>query len=89
MDILACFKSFTHINIAADGCYNAQFNLRVIRGDQQVVFIPGNECFSYLPAPFCPHRYVLQVRVGAAKPARYGHRLRIIGMHPACFFVNQ
>ena len=89
MYVFVLLESRYHILIAAYGRHYAQLYLRVVCRYQRKPISPAYERPAYLPSAVCAYRYVLQVGVVAAQPARYRHRLVKARMQPARFRVYQ
>ena len=56
-------------------CQNTQFNLRIVRADQNMLRVRSAERLAQAAAGFLANRDVLQIRLGTADPSRSGDRL--------------
>ena len=63
VDVLAVAEGLDHVGLAAQGRDDAEFDLRVIGREQDVVLVARNERLADLAAAFGADGNVLQIRV--------------------------
>jgi hypothetical protein len=89
MDIKPVAEGFLHVVITAHVRDDAEFDLAVIRTEQPVVLIPGNEGLADL-APFLrANGNVLQVRIVAGQATRRSNGLQIARMNAVCYGISR
>ena len=75
MNVRAALERVDHRGLATQRGDNAQFNLRVIRGQQQVIVPARHERLAYLLAESRTNRNVLQVWILRVQPPGGGGQL--------------
>ena len=89
VDVLAALEGLYHPLVATDVRHDAQLNLRIVGGQDNVVFVGGHESLADVATPLGAHRDVLQVRVHRAETPRGGDRLRERGVDAPRLGINQ
>ena len=84
VDILPFRKRGQQALVAGKMRHDAQFNLRVVSRDNEIIF-RSNKRLTDTPPFFVAHRNVLQVRVCRRQTSRCRNRLVIRGVNPARF----
>ena len=69
MDVLAFLEAVNHGRILGQMSQEAQFDLRIVAGNDIVIALARDEEGADLAALFGPDRYILQIRVGTAQAA--------------------
>ncbi len=87
MNIHAFGKCAQHVLIARDVGHDAQFDLRIVGGNNHAIF-GRYKRFADTPAFGGANRDILQVRIVRRQPSGNGNRLCIIGMHATGFRID-
>src|SRR5690606_8915983 len=89
VNVRSLTKCLTHVWISAYGCDDPELDLRVVRAEQDMISISGDECFSNFFSSFGPHRNILKVGIVAREPSRYRNSLAVSRVHSSCLSVDQ
>ena len=75
VNILPVLEGFDHVLVLRDMCEHAQFDLRIIRVNQDVIFVRCDKHAAQFAAKLGADRNILQVRVGRGQTSGGGHGL--------------
>ena len=81
VDVLVLDEGLHHALVPAELGRDAQFDLGIVRGHQEVVVVPRHEGLADLAAHLRADRYGLKVGSVGLDPARGDHGLFVGGMH--------
>ena len=84
MDVGSAAESFDHMFIFAQMRHDAEFDLRIVGGEEDAVFIVGDECLADLTSQVVTDRDVLQVGVRRTQTAGRSHGLVEGSVHFTC-----
>ena len=89
MNVGSAAEGFYHVGILAQMGHDAKFDLRIVGGEENTVFVFGCKGFPDFTSQLIAYRNVLQVRIGRTEAAGRGDCLVVGRVDLAGFRVDQ